>query len=61
VWWVFAGIGFAGATALLVAVFLFDAEPPGLVLIALPLYGVALGVARHWLKGRSGFPGTAGP
>jgi hypothetical protein len=60
VWWIFASVGFAGATALLVAVLMFDAEPPDLVLIAPPFYGLALGVTRHLLKGRSGSPGTAG-
>jgi hypothetical protein len=53
-WWVLVGVGFAGAVALTIAVYLFDSTPSHLLFAALPAYGVALGLTRSWLKGRSG-------
>lgn len=53
-WWVLVGVGFAGAVALTIAVYLFDSMPSHLLFAALPAYGVALGLTRSWLKGRSG-------
>ena len=52
-WWVLVGVGFAGAVALTTAVYLFESTPPHLVFAALPAYGVALGLTRSLLKGRS--------
>jgi hypothetical protein len=53
-WWIGVCVGVAGASALLIAVYLFDSEPSHLLFAALPAYGIALGLARRWLPGRSG-------
>ncbi|WP_143234971.1 hypothetical protein [Paractinoplanes atraurantiacus] len=52
-WWVLAGVAFAGAVALFAAIFLFDMAPHPLFYAALPVYGIMLGRMRNRLKTRS--------
>ena len=52
-WWVLVGVGFAGVSAMFIAIFVLDLTPPHLLFAALPAYGIALGLVRSSLRYRS--------